>query len=136
MSIRFTLAATALAVLSTADAQAQGAKPPLMTVQKLYIKYCMAQGTDYSICTAYIDGVADEMRQIGALVSAFPADTPTTVKSALAAKAICAEDTTTNRAAVQAFKNWAQPNRKYWSEPAYFGVATALASTWPCPGPK
>ena len=136
MGIKHTLGCAALAVLCTTAARAQETKPPLMTVQKLYIKYCMAESPDYSVCAAYIGGVADEMRQIGMLVRTLPTGTPITVVRALAPEAICGDYTATNGDEVQAFKNWAQPNPKYWAEPAYSGVVAALTSMWPCAIPK
>jgi len=107
-----------------------------MTVQKLYFKYCMAQSSDYDICAAYIAGVADEMRQIGFIVSALPARTSITAIRDFAFKGICGDYAATNDDEVEAFKDWARPNPKYWAEPAYAGVETALTSTWPCRVPK
>ena len=134
--IKHALACAALAVLSATAAHAQDIITPHITVQHLYIKYCTGRGREYAICAAYIGGVEDAMRQTGMLVSAMPADTPIAVRRALAPKAICAHVPNTRRNAIQAFKDWVPSNRKHWGESAYFGVATALASTWPCPVPK
>jgi len=134
MRIKRAFASGALAVLFATAAHAQsGAIPPQTTVQHLYFKYCTARGREHAICAAYIGGIEDAMRHVGELVSAMPADTPAAISRALVPNAICPDDTVTRGAAVQAFRDWVHPNRTHWGEPAFFGVATALASTWPCP---